>query len=162
MVDKAKELLDLTKSGDEKCGRLAHDLNHYKQKARKRREDIEKSKEALKIALFDKKEQVAINLRQKKLMDDAQVAATETENRLKKEIETLRKSVSSVSKIAEKPVDSTPLRSDRYAPPRVHAPPKIHIVKDDNDLKLDRLVKTFQIMEQIRVRRADVWEKLLH
>ena len=55
MNDISKELLDVTKSGGEKCGRLAQDLNHYKRKANRRREAIEKSKKALEVAIFSKR-----------------------------------------------------------------------------------------------------------
>ena len=141
--DIEKELYDVTKSGGEKCGRLAQDLDHYKRKAKRRREAIEKSKKALEVAIFSKEEQVAINLRQEKMMDAAKLIATENESKLKKEIEILRKSVPSVSKLVEKPVDYTPPKFAMTAPPRVidtrvSAPPLIHTVKEFDELRLQK------------------------
>ena len=117
--DISKELLDVTKSGGEKCGRLAQDLDHYKRKAKRRRETIEKSKKTLEVAIFSKEEQIAINLRQEKMMDAAKLISTENESKLKKEIEILRKSVPSVSKLVEKTVDYTPPKFAMTAPPKL-------------------------------------------
>ena len=64
-------------------------------------------------------------------MDAAKVTATEVESKLKKEIETLRKYVPSMSK----PVDSS---TPWYAG---YAEPLIHIVKDEEPLKLRKAIE---------------------
>ena len=132
-----KQLTDSMKTGDEKCDNLNQKLKGYKYKVKKQRADIEKSKKELINALGDTKEQVAINLRQKKKLAAAKAAASEVENKLNDQIESLLKFAPSVSK----PFDTSQVWYSGYG-----KEPKVTLVKDDNAEKLRKALKNLNVV----------------
>jgi hypothetical protein len=62
------ELYQVTLSGDKKCVEMAKDVKQHRRRAERRGERAAKSREALKEAIFDKKQLVAINKKQDKLL----------------------------------------------------------------------------------------------
>ena len=137
--DLNKQLTDSMKTGDDKCDKLEHKLDGYRQKVKKQRKDIEKSNKELMSALCDQKEQAAINLIEEKKLDDAKVAASEIEGKLRKEIEALQKYVPSVSKPVSKAVETGKPWYAGYG-----REPVVHLVKDENALRLSKAIDKFK------------------
>ena len=102
-------------------------------------------------ALCDKKEQAAINLRQEKKLEDAKVAASEIESKLRKEIEALQKYVPSVSKPVSKTVETGKPWYAGYGKEQV-----VHLVKDDNALKLNKTIEKFKRGNNLKSYGAEV------